>query len=593
MTPDAELYVWGQLTAEGTDQDSIYFQKVSASADPWGDIYVGNNAVGLFNRCVVTGGIFIYSQYATPLTVEHCRIGNMFIGISASFATTRENLIIAHNLIHDCEWYGIRGNFSSGTILANEITRCNRAGIYWPGDYYTGQLRNASFESNHVYDCATDPVAGIAGGVFENTTAMLQCNTFEYNGHFQILCEAQANLVMNAGYLGFRGGRNKLIDEISVQWCSQCNPPLCTCPSPPTGFTPLMQLDNSRPMLSTGENIFRFQQEDGVFIYDRNSCQLPVVDLTHNYYDADGGTLQDPPAVGNPYFCPEFGFTDPDPLTTWLECPIPNESQSLTLAQTEYQQAMQSEANGNSATAAAEFEGVIANYPDSPEAYHAVRGVLRNLRDENVSTATCVAEMQALQSNAVLPQSVRNEARRQSVWALASGALYVEARQELQPMLLGANGAADSVWALTMAAMIDFSETSLTASTPAGAASAANMRERLARLDDALNRAMGRITNSELAAKKAAVVESKDLASAYPNPFNSTVNIRLNLPEAAVVKLEIFNLLGQKVATLANLPLDAGSHVYRWDAAGNASGVYLYRLEASAHVESHKLLLMK
>ncbi|MEW5796694.1 MAG: FG-GAP-like repeat-containing protein [Candidatus Zixiibacteriota bacterium] len=83
------------------------------------------------------------------------------------------------------------------------------------------------------------------------------------------------------------------------------------------------------------------------------------------------------------------------------------------------------------------------------------------------------------------------------------------------------------------------------------------------------------------------------LAQNYPNPFNPATEITFALPVAADVRLDIFNVLGQKVATLIEQRLEAGEHRALWDASDQPSGVYLYRLTAGEFVESKKMLLLK
>ena len=80
----------------------------------------------------------------------------------------------------------------------------------------------------------------------------------------------------------------------------------------------------------------------------------------------------------------------------------------------------------------------------------------------------------------------------------------------------------------------------------------------------------------------------------YPNPFNPTTNISFNLANAAEVNLTVYNLLGQKVATLiSGKTMTSGAHSIGFDASALSSGVYLYRLEAGSFVSNKRMTLIK
>jgi hypothetical protein len=84
----------------------------------------------------------------------------------------------------------------------------------------------------------------------------------------------------------------------------------------------------------------------------------------------------------------------------------------------------------------------------------------------------------------------------------------------------------------------------------------------------------------------------------HPNPFNPATDISFSLPSAARVTLEIYNILGERVATLVDSELGAGSHTVTWnstDISGNtvASGVYFYRLQAGETVMTKKMVLLQ
>ena len=87
------------------------------------------------------------------------------------------------------------------------------------------------------------------------------------------------------------------------------------------------------------------------------------------------------------------------------------------------------------------------------------------------------------------------------------------------------------------------------------------------------------------------------LGQNYPNPFNPSTIIPYQLPTAAHVRLEVFNVLGQRVATLVNEERPAGFHAARWDAtdaAGQAvaAGVYIYRLRGEGVELTRRLVLV-
>ena len=84
-----------------------------------------------------------------------------------------------------------------------------------------------------------------------------------------------------------------------------------------------------------------------------------------------------------------------------------------------------------------------------------------------------------------------------------------------------------------------------------------------------------------------------ELLSAYPNPFNPTLNIKLNLQNASDVTLNIIDLNGKLVSTLLNSSVEAGSHDLTWNAQSMPNGVYLLNLETGNSTTTQKVLLMK
>ncbi|MFN3693571.1 MAG: T9SS type A sorting domain-containing protein [Ignavibacterium sp.] len=95
-------------------------------------------------------------------------------------------------------------------------------------------------------------------------------------------------------------------------------------------------------------------------------------------------------------------------------------------------------------------------------------------------------------------------------------------------------------------------------------------------------------------------VQNFKLEQNYPNPFNPTTTLRFALPGESLVRLEIFNLIGQRVKVLVDMEssLSAGWHEVHWNGRDDASrpvasGIYFYRLQAAKYSETKRMILMK
>ena len=94
------------------------------------------------------------------------------------------------------------------------------------------------------------------------------------------------------------------------------------------------------------------------------------------------------------------------------------------------------------------------------------------------------------------------------------------------------------------------------------------------------------------------IPQTTKLYGNYPNPFNPETSISFGLAEKSNVKIEIYNILGQKVKTLINNKLDAGNHSVKWtglDSSNHkvASGVYFYKLKTNNYSNTKKMLILK
>jgi hypothetical protein len=84
-----------------------------------------------------------------------------------------------------------------------------------------------------------------------------------------------------------------------------------------------------------------------------------------------------------------------------------------------------------------------------------------------------------------------------------------------------------------------------------------------------------------------------NLQQNYPNPFNPTTNIKFMLPKAEMVKLKIYDILGNEVSILVDEIKQAGAYIVTFDAAKLPTGIYFYTIDAGNFRQSKKMLLIK
>jgi hypothetical protein len=83
------------------------------------------------------------------------------------------------------------------------------------------------------------------------------------------------------------------------------------------------------------------------------------------------------------------------------------------------------------------------------------------------------------------------------------------------------------------------------------------------------------------------------LSQNYPNPFNPSTTIKYSIPSSEFVKLKVFDVLGNEVATLVNEEKPKGIYKVDFNGANLSSGIYFYTLQAGQFSETKKLILMK
>ena len=83
------------------------------------------------------------------------------------------------------------------------------------------------------------------------------------------------------------------------------------------------------------------------------------------------------------------------------------------------------------------------------------------------------------------------------------------------------------------------------------------------------------------------------VGTAYPNPFNPTTNLSIDLNTNARVNISIYNTMGQLMDVIVNDNLSSGYHTYVWDANDAPSGLYLIQTDVNSNISTQKVLLIK
>jgi len=91
---------------------------------------------------------------------------------------------------------------------------------------------------------------------------------------------------------------------------------------------------------------------------------------------------------------------------------------------------------------------------------------------------------------------------------------------------------------------------------------------------------------------KTVLIPNKFSVISYPNPFNPTATIEMNLPVASDWNISIYNVIGQKITEFSGYG-EAGPVKITWDASQNASGVYFYKAEVGKQMVTKKMILLK
>ena len=84
-----------------------------------------------------------------------------------------------------------------------------------------------------------------------------------------------------------------------------------------------------------------------------------------------------------------------------------------------------------------------------------------------------------------------------------------------------------------------------------------------------------------------------DISNAYPNPFNPSTTVNIDIPEAGLLNVSVYNLKGQLVSTVVNKTVYPGSHSFVWNGSGLTSGLYVMSVTYNDNTYNQKVTLVK
>lgn len=111
--------------------------------------------------------------------------------------------------------------------------------------------------------------------------------------------------------------------------------------------------------------------------------------------------------------------------------------------------------------------------------------------------------------------------------------------------------------------------------------------------EDQVGFALWSLTPAPVANEPSAVPQPAHLHAPHPNPARSGATVSFDIAEAGPVRVEVLDVLGRRVALLADGPVAAGEHALRWEAGALPSGLYLVRLTAGDTVQTQRLTLVR
>jgi parallel beta-helix repeat protein len=541
-TPGCSLQVTGGLVVNAGCQFTML-----EPPNRWGGIYVSGSAT--LSGCAIDGAeTGITTNKAVALTVDGCAIYGNGVGVyiynpPETGCPVISNCTITGNDddgiylfstyktdIHDCQ--DISGNGKNGILLNDSYATIS-------SNHFTG---NADYG---VYCYGSSPT--------------LYCNDFNEDQSGEMYLAGGSHPVLWSDN-GVDGGSNTFVA---------------------TDVTLITMVD-SYPIVAGGLNYFTIYGQGGFYMADLSS-RVPKHDITKNEWS------QDPPPAST-FFPSDYKYWIWDPTDTYAGCGTGKEGGS-NAAQTLFEEGFTAEMAGNTATASTNYMATIAQYPDSNWAQAAAARLFENQRQIGSAYSDLGSYYATVETTYPEDTSLVETAQDLGTRTLVEDAQYPPALNTYEEIMADPPSPVDSAYAAVdhaITVMREQLESPGGLDSPYGVVSTQTISDLLQALHQVIPPVPRANHENYMKPPDNYVLEQN-----YPNPFNATTTLRYAIPSSGQVRLTIYNIMGQKVATLVNERQDEGYHSVLWNSANLASGVYIYQLQAEGHTLTKKMVLLK
>jgi len=602
--PDkSELIINGQLIANGTEQNRIEFgPKISVPGYSWYGIVVGggvNPQTSYCNFSKAFRAIYIKPEIPEPnkKTIDHCNFSDCYYGLYISGNAAD----ILHCSISGSE-AGIYGLSADVTVYNNTLQN-NVTGISLFESQF--QIYENSINANSDYGIylGHSPDGEISNNILQNN-----CTNPEPERPLAAiyLYGSSPAIYANQIYSNAKNGIllfNKSLPLIQESNLLQENGPNVGMEEPAWEKAEVLMEDISTPFMVNGHNDVIDSRQYAGFLLMHAGEPEEVIDVTANYW---GGGSPEGRLYPEEYFI--FDGWDLEPNVTGVPGGRDMEEQ-LFLNATE------AEKQGNYNTAKITYQQIVANYPDSVEAAYSLSRLFaceQSLNGDFSQLRNYYSNLGQTINDSVKIEIANNFSRRCYVKEM----LYSNAIVDYEAILQNSPSLIDSIYAvidigdiyllqdeLSGGSGINFKISTISGATVNPKIAELKPESRI-RFEKKKGELLSLLFNKLNGERQLNIPKCYALEQNYPNPFNPVTTIKYQLPKASKVKLEIYNILGQKVKTLIDSEQPADYYEIKWAGDNNhgikvGSGIYIYRIytksleDNKTYISSKKMLLVK